>query len=384
MLYLRLLIAAFLLQGVAALPAAAEKRVALVIGNSAYLNAGTLSNPANDATDTAKVLNGFGFDVILGLDLTRPDFEQKVRAFSHALESADAAVLFYAGHGLQVGGKNYLLPVDAKLSSERDLDFEAVSLDFVLKQMEVGRDGKINIVFLDACRDNPLSKNLARSMGTRSVNVGQGLAEVQTGVGTFIAYSTQPGNVALDGEGRNSPFTAAFAKHVQEPGRNLTAIMIDVRKDVLAVTGGAASAVGPFGAHQRFLFPGGRFAIRRGRRIASHGFAVEAGQRDIHCRSRCARGRARLGRAARPLDRYQPGGARRPLEQLGRAGGAWRACRANGARRVRGGAVRRARTLLPQILLARPLGQVPVAAHPGWSRGLLPLLCRKERRLQMP
>ena len=85
MLYLRLLIAAFLLQGVAALPAAAEKRVALVIGNSAYLNAGTLSNPVNDATDTAKVLNGFGFDVILGLDLTRPDFEQKVRAFSHAL-----------------------------------------------------------------------------------------------------------------------------------------------------------------------------------------------------------------------------------------------------------------------------------------------------------
>ena len=190
MLYLRLLIAAFLLQGVAALPAAAEKRVALVIGNSAYFNAGTLSNPVNDATDTAKVLKGFGFDVILGLDLTRPDFEQKVRAFSHALADADAAILFYAGHGLQVAGHNYLLPVDAKLGSERDLDFEAVSLDFVLKQMEVDRDGKVNIVFLDACRDNPLSKNLARSMGTRSASVGHGLAEVQTGVGTFVAYST--------------------------------------------------------------------------------------------------------------------------------------------------------------------------------------------------
>ncbi len=238
MLYLRLLITAFLLQGVAALPAAAEKRVALVIGNSAYFNAGTLSNPVNDATDTAKVLKGFGFDVILGLDLTRPDFEQKVRAFSHALADADAAILFYAGHGLQVAGHNYLLPVDAKLGSERDLDFEAVSLDFVLKQMEVDRDGKVNIVFLDACRDNPLSKNLARSMGTRSASVGHGLAEVQTGVGTFVAYSTQPGNVALDGEGRNSPFTAAFTKRAQEPGRNLTAIMIDVRKDVLAATGG--------------------------------------------------------------------------------------------------------------------------------------------------
>ncbi len=176
--------------------------------------------------------------MILGLDLTRPAFQDKVRAFSHALENADTAILFYAGHGLQVGGHNYLLPVDAKLGSERDLDFEAFSLDFVLKQMEVGREGKINIVFLDACRDNPLSKNLARSMGTRSASVGKGLAEVQTGVGTFIAYSTQPGNVALDGEGRNSPFTAAFTKRVQEPGRNLNAIMIDVRKDVLAATGG--------------------------------------------------------------------------------------------------------------------------------------------------
>ncbi len=238
MLYFRLFIAAFLLQAVAAPPAAAEKRVALVIGNSAYMNAGTLSNPVNDASDAAKVLTGFGFDVILGLDLTRPAFEEKVRAFSHALESADTAILYYAGDGLQVAGHNYLLPVDAKLGSERDLDFEAISLDFVLRQMEVGRDGKINIVFLDACRDNPLSRNLARSMGTRSASIGKGLAEVQTGVGTFIAYSTQPGNVALDGEGRNSPFTEAFAKRVQEPGRNLTAVMIEVRKDVLAATGG--------------------------------------------------------------------------------------------------------------------------------------------------
>ena len=238
MLYFRLFIAAFLLQAAVALPAAAEKRVALVIGNSAYLNAGTLSNPVNDASDTARVLKAFGFNVILGLDLPKPAFEEKVRTFSHALAKADTAILFYAGHGLQVAGRNYLLPVDAKLGSERDLDFEAISLDFVLKQMEVEREGKINIVFLDACRDNPLGKNLARSMGTRSVNVGTGLAEVHTGVGTFIAYSTQPGNVALDGESRNSPFTAAFTKRVREPGRNLTAVMIDVRKDVLAATGG--------------------------------------------------------------------------------------------------------------------------------------------------
>jgi hypothetical protein len=238
MLYIRLWLAAFLLHAIAIQPAAAEKRVALVIGNSAYVNAGKLTNPANDATDAAKAFRKFGFEVILGVDLKRSAFQEKIRAFSHALAKADTALIFYAGHGLQVAGHNYLLPVDVKLSTERDIDFEAISLDFILKQMEVDRDGKTNVVFLDACRDNPLSKNLARSMGTRSASVGKGLAEVQTGVGTFIAYSTQPGNVALDGQGRNSPFTTALKKRVTEPGRNLTAIMIDVRKDVIATTAG--------------------------------------------------------------------------------------------------------------------------------------------------
>jgi uncharacterized caspase-like protein len=232
------LLVAFSFHAVLAAPADAAKRVALVIGNAAYVTAGALSNPANDAADMANALKKFGFEVILGVDLDKGAFNEKLRAFSDALEDADDAVLFYAGHGLQVAGHNYLVPVDAGLRNERDLDFETVSLDFVLKQMEVGREGKTNIVFLDACRDNPLARNLARSMGTRSASVGQGLAEVQTGVGTFIAYSTQPGNVALDGAGRNSPFTAALSSRVQEPGRNLTALMIEVRKDVLKATGG--------------------------------------------------------------------------------------------------------------------------------------------------
>jgi uncharacterized caspase-like protein len=218
--------------------AAADKRVALVVGNSAYVHANPLPNPVNDAGDMAKALTEVGFEVILGLDLKKPEFDGKVRDFARALEKADVAVFFYAGHGLQASGRNYLVPVDASLQVERDLDFEAVSVDFVLKQMEIDREGKTNVVFLDACRDNPLARNLARSMGTRSAAVGQGLAQVQTGVGTFIAYSTQPGNVALDGQGRNSPFTAALTKNVREPGRNLTSVMIDVRKDVLAVTGG--------------------------------------------------------------------------------------------------------------------------------------------------
>ena len=219
-------------------PAAADKRVALVVGNSAYVHANPLPNPVNDASDMAKALTEVGFEVILGLDLKKPAFDAKVRDFARALEKADVAVFFYAGHGLQAAGRNYLVPVDASLQVERDLDFEAVSVDFVLKQMELEREGKTNVVFLDACRDNPLARDLARSMGTRSAAIGQGLAQVQTGVGTFIAYSTQPGNVALDGQGRNSPFTAALAKGVREPGRNLTSVMIDVRKDVLAVTGG--------------------------------------------------------------------------------------------------------------------------------------------------
>ena len=219
-------------------PAAAQKRVALIVGNSAYAHAGPLANPANDAADMAAALKEVGIEVLLGLDLDKRAFDLKVRDFARALTSADTGIFFYAGHGLQVGGRNYLVPVDAQLQNERDLDFEAVALDFVLKQMELEREAKTNIVFLDACRDNPLGRNLARSMGTRSASVGRGLAQVQTGVGTFIAYSTQPGNVALDGAGRNSPFTAALAKGVKAPGRNLTAVMIDVRREVLSVTNG--------------------------------------------------------------------------------------------------------------------------------------------------
>jgi uncharacterized caspase-like protein len=219
-----------------ALPAAAERRVALVIGNAAYTNAGQLPNPTNDARDMAEVLKGVGMEVILGVDLDKRAFDAKVHEFSRALVGADVGLLFYAGHGMQVGSRNFLVPVDAALQGERDLDFETISLDFVMRQMEIDREGKTTIVFLDACRDNPLARNLARAMGTRSVGVGRGLAEVQGGVGTFIAYSTKPGDVAADGTGRNSPFAAALTKAVKTPGKSLTALMVDVRKDVLAAT----------------------------------------------------------------------------------------------------------------------------------------------------
>lgn len=219
-------------------PAHAAKRVALVLGNSAYTHAPPLPNPVNDANDIAAKLMDRDFIVSLAVDATKAETDVILREFANALEGADVAIFFYAGHGLQVAGQNYLVPIDAKLAKERDLEFEAVRLDFVLKQMELGREDKTNVVFLDACRDNPLSRSLARTMGTRSASIGKGLAQVDAGVGTFIAYSTQPGNVALDGAGKNSPFTAALAQRMTEPGKNLTSVMIDVRKDVIAATEG--------------------------------------------------------------------------------------------------------------------------------------------------
>jgi uncharacterized caspase-like protein len=144
----------------------AGKRVALVIGNSAYQHAGELANTRNDATDMAAALRAHGFQVIDGFDLDKPAFERKVRDFAAALVGAEVGVFFYAGHGMQVSGQNYLVPIDAQLKTPSALDFEMVRLDLVQRTME--REAPTNILFLDACRDNPLAPNLARAMGTRS------------------------------------------------------------------------------------------------------------------------------------------------------------------------------------------------------------------------
>jgi uncharacterized caspase-like protein len=213
-------------------------RVALVIGMSGYRHAPSLKNPANDAKDVSTALRELGFAVTEAVDLDKRSLDEAVRAFAHRIAGADAALMFFGGHGLQVAGQNYLLPVDAKLESERDLDFETVRLEFILRQMESGRDGKISIVMIDACRDNPLARNLARSMGVRSDAFPRGLAPVQSGAGMFVAFSTQPGNVAYDGQGRNSPFAAALLRNIRTDGRGLNALMIDVRKDVMSATGG--------------------------------------------------------------------------------------------------------------------------------------------------
>lgn len=214
----------------------AENRVALVIGNSTYQHVPVLPNPGNDASDLAAKLRELGFDVVVGLDLDLAGVRKAVRVFAEKLDSADLAMFYYAGHGLQVNGQNYIVPTDAKLASYIDLDFEALPLDIILSAME--RTSRVNLVFLDACRDNPLAMNLARSMGTRSGTVGRGLAKVGGGIGTLIAFATQPGNVAFDGAGRNSPFTGALLRHLGKPGRDITRELIDVRRDVLEITAG--------------------------------------------------------------------------------------------------------------------------------------------------
>ncbi len=214
----------------------AEKRVALVIGNSRYLHVPELANPRNDAADMAGKLEQLGFEVVRGEDLDLDGMRKAARDFTGRLEGAEMALFFYAGHGLQVNGTNYMAPVDARLRDYDDLDYEVMPMDLVLGAME--RKTKTNLVFLDACRDNPLAENLARSMGTRSAAVGRGLARIGGGVGTLISLATQPGNIALDGRGRNSPFTGALLKHLGTPGQDITRDLVLVRRDVLDATDG--------------------------------------------------------------------------------------------------------------------------------------------------
>jgi len=215
--------------------AAQDKRVALVIGNSAYVHSAPLNNPRNDADDMAAALHSLGFEVVKGVDLDKQSMDRTIHAFAMALGGAKVGLFYYAGHGIQVSGQNYLVPIDAALNTAAGLDFETVRMDLVHRIME--QETRTNIIFLDACRNNPLSRNLARAMGTRSVSISRGLASIESGEGTLISFSTQPGNVALDGTGRNSPYTAALVKHIRMPGNDLPSILISVRNDVILSTG---------------------------------------------------------------------------------------------------------------------------------------------------
>ncbi len=216
--------------------AAAEKRVALVLGLSAYRTVPELSNPKNDASDVASKLRKLGFEVVEGYDLDHAGLTNKIREFSRAMIGADAALFYYSGHGIQANGANYLAPVDTKLAAATDIDFELVPLDLVTQQMQIAQAEKtlkVGLVFLDACRNNPLTRNLTSS----SRAIGAGLAKVQEAPhGMLIAFSTQPGNVALDGLGRNSPFTKAVLANIDRPGLSVGDMLINVRTEVMKET----------------------------------------------------------------------------------------------------------------------------------------------------
>lgn len=219
---------------VAALAAAEpERRVALVIGNADYRNAATLANPVRDAVDIATALNRLGFEVLVARDTDRPGMERMLREFGRRLEGASVGLFYYAGHGFQMDGVNFLVPVDARLEAERDVPFEAVRLELALAQME--DDSRTSIVILDACRDNPFRGRITRG---RSAGTRAGLASVEAGLGTLIVYATQPNAVAYDGPAdSNSPFAAALLRHINEPGIELRRMLTLVRADVVQATG---------------------------------------------------------------------------------------------------------------------------------------------------
>ena len=216
-------------------PAFADKRVALVLANSAYQNVAPLANPANDGAVVASTLKDAGFDVVdYRRDLPAAETRRALRDFADRARDADIAVIYYAGHGIEVDGSNYLIPVDARLERDTDVYDEAFSLDRILIAVEPVR--KLRLVILDACRDNPFAKSMKRTVASRAI--GQGLAKVEpTSPNVLIAYSAKAGSTAADGDGKNSPFTIALSKHLTTPGLDVRRAFGFVRDDVLKSTG---------------------------------------------------------------------------------------------------------------------------------------------------
>jgi uncharacterized caspase-like protein len=229
----RILLAAVLL--LVCQPAFAEKRVALVLGNSAYQNVPQLTNPINDGAVVAATLKAAGFDVVDSRhDLPAAETRRALRDFADRARDADIAVVYYAGHGMEVDGTNYLIPVDAKLERDTDIYDEALSLDRVLVAIEPAT--RLRLVILDACRDNPFAKSMKRTLASRGI--GQGLGKIEpSSPNMLIAYSAKAGSTALDGDARNSPFTLALAKHLTTPGLDVRRAFGFVRDEVLKTTG---------------------------------------------------------------------------------------------------------------------------------------------------
>ena len=215
---------------------ALARQVALVVGNSTYAHIGRLPNPENDAVDMAAALRRIGFEVTTELDADRVELTEALRAFTRQSAGADVSLVFYAGHGLEMDGINYLVPVDARLERDVDVRYETVTLDDLLVST-VG--ARLRLVILDACRNNPLARSMQRTVASRSVSGGSfgQLDEDLLGDETLVAYAAAAGTTAADGTGRNSPYTSALLAHLDEPLEILT-LFRRVRARVLEATNG--------------------------------------------------------------------------------------------------------------------------------------------------
>jgi uncharacterized caspase-like protein len=215
-------------------PALAETRVALVIGNGAYVSTAQLPNPRHDAEDVSASLKRSGFEVLQGIDLRQADMQDLTIRFARAASRADVALFYYSGHAMQYNGVNYLMPVDAVLSDEADLK-RFVRVDDIVNDLQQAKN--LRILVLDSCRDNPLAETLKRSAGTtRAAAIGRGLSKVEAPRGTIVSFSTQSGQTAADGTGRNSPYTTAFLKHIEQPAE-IGEVFRDISSDVYDASG---------------------------------------------------------------------------------------------------------------------------------------------------
>jgi tetratricopeptide (TPR) repeat protein len=207
----------------------ASRRIALIVGNGAYKNVHALENPPRDARLIAGALRDIGFQTVtLANDLTRDKFFEALHAFAGEAEKADWAVVYYAGHGLEIGGVNYLVPVDARLAADRDAEIEAVALEQVIAA--VGGARKLRLVMLDACRDNPFAPTMQRTMALKLVD--KGLSNIEPEAGFMVVYAAKHGETALDGEGGDSPFAIALARDIREPRVEVRKLFDIVRDDV--------------------------------------------------------------------------------------------------------------------------------------------------------
>ncbi len=216
---------------------ASGKRVALVIGQAAYESLPRLENTTNDAEAVRGAMQNAGFEVYFGVDLKRVPFEELLKRFYRAADGAEIALVYYSGHGVQVGGANYIVPVDAQLSTAYDIELQTLNVDDIFEYLNAHTSAQL--IFLDACRTNPFHIQKYWIADTlKPIGQTTGLARSAANIGTLIAFSTEPGKIAYDGTGPTSPYTTAFVRHIATPNQEIRQALTQIRRDVIAATGG--------------------------------------------------------------------------------------------------------------------------------------------------